>query len=75
MYDRSSWCREGLAPPELPWADFEIDEVNLEKNPMQFTLEADHFRLILSQRPRNRGEEDLRDMKYIEQIYGVVGEV
>jgi predicted dehydrogenase len=48
-----------------------IDESNPEKDPMQFTREADHFSdcVLHDKRPRSPGEEGLRDMKYIEQIY------
>jgi predicted dehydrogenase len=51
----------------------EIDEMNPEKDPMQFTREANHFSecVLLNRTPSSPGEEGLRDMKYIEQIYAV----
>jgi predicted dehydrogenase len=47
--------------------DIEIDETNPEKDPMEFTREAEHFSecVLRNQRPRSPGEEGLRDMKYI----------
>jgi predicted dehydrogenase len=59
----------GAGSPEI-----EIDDANPEKDPMQFTREANHFSecVLKNQRPRSPGEEGLRDMKYIEQIYASV---
>jgi predicted dehydrogenase len=52
-----------------------IDEANPEKDPTQFTREADHFSecVLEDKRPRSPGEEGLRDMKYIFEIYGAAG--
>jgi predicted dehydrogenase len=52
-----------------------IDESNPEKDPTQFTREADHFSdcVLHDKRPRSPGEEGLRDMKYIEAIYAAAG--
>ncbi len=52
-----------------------IDESNPEKDPTQFTREADHFSecVLENKRPRSPGEEGLRDMKYIFEIYGAAG--
>jgi predicted dehydrogenase len=49
----------------------EIDETNPEKDPMQFTRQADHFSecVLRNQTPGTPGEEGLRDMEYIEKIY------
>lgn len=51
-----------------------IDESNPEKDPLQFTREANHFSdcVLRDQTPSSPGEEGLRDMKYIEQIYASV---
>ena len=53
----------------------EIDEASSEKDPVQFTREADHFsECVLNNKvPKSSGEEGLRDMKYIEQIYAAAG--
>ncbi|HXC96466.1 MAG TPA: Gfo/Idh/MocA family oxidoreductase [Edaphobacter sp.] len=52
-----------------------LDEANTEKDPMQFTREADHFSecVLGNKRPKSSGEEGLRDMKYIVEIYGAAG--
>jgi predicted dehydrogenase len=57
--------------------DIEIDDANPERDPMQFTREANHFSecVLKNERPRSPGEEGLRDMKYIEQIYETAGSV
>jgi predicted dehydrogenase len=49
-----------------------IEEANAEKDPLQFTREANHFSecVVQNRTPKSSGEEGLRDMKYIEQIYG-----
>jgi predicted dehydrogenase len=49
----------------------EIDETNQEKDPMQFTRQADHFSecVLRNQTPGTPGEEGLRDMEYIAKIY------
>jgi predicted dehydrogenase len=55
--------------------DIEIDESNSEKDPAQFTREANHFSecVMTNQRPKSSGEEGLRDMKYIFDIYQAAG--
>jgi predicted dehydrogenase len=52
-----------------------VDEVNPEKDPTQFTREADHFSdcVIEGKTPRSLGEEGLRDMRYIFEIYRAAG--
>jgi predicted dehydrogenase len=67
---RANFSTGGKSSPNI-----EIDDSNPEKDPIQFTREADHFSdcVLRSQRPKSSGEEGLRDMKYIEQIYGAAG--
>jgi predicted dehydrogenase len=52
-----------------------INEENPEKDPLQFSREANHFSdcILQNRTPKSSGEEGLRDMKYIEQIYAVAG--
>jgi len=52
-----------------------LDEANPEKDPIHFTREADHFtECILQDRtPKTPGEEGLRDMQYIREIYKAAG--
>jgi predicted dehydrogenase len=48
-----------------------IDELNPQKDPYQFTAEADHFAQCIEEdkEPKTPGEEGLRDMKLIARIY------
>jgi predicted dehydrogenase len=66
--------RANFSSGEKGSPNIQIDDSNPEKDPMQFTREADHFSecVLKNQRPRSPGEEGLRDMKYIEQIYASV---
>jgi len=52
-----------------------LDEPNPEKNPIDFTRQADHFSncILHNQEPKTPGEEGLRDMKYITEIYRSAG--
>lgn len=52
-----------------------LDEPNPEKNPIDFTRQADHFSncVLHNQEPKTPGEEGLRDMKYITEIYRSAG--
>jgi predicted dehydrogenase len=52
-----------------------IDEPNPEKDPAQFTREADHLAdcIASGQEPKTSGEEGLRDMKYMMEIYKSCG--
>ena len=53
----------------------QIDEPNTEKDPLHFTQEADHFSncILHNQTPKTPGEEGLRDMQYIREIYKSAG--
>jgi predicted dehydrogenase len=63
---RASFSAGGRGTPNI-----EIDDASSEKDPTQFTREASHFSecVLRNQTPKSSGEEGLRDMKYIEQIY------
>jgi predicted dehydrogenase len=52
-----------------------LDELNPERDPKQFVRQADHFsECILEDRvPKTPGEEGLRDMSYMQQIYRAAG--
>ncbi len=59
-------------------ADFagtHIDEPNPAKDPYQFTAQAEHFSHCIQNglAPKTPGEEGLRDMRYIAQIYHSAG--
>jgi len=67
---KANYFTEKGAPPVV------VDEANEEKDPMQFTREADYFSgCVLNNTPvaTSAGEEGLRDMKYIEAIYKSAG--
>jgi predicted dehydrogenase len=52
-----------------------LDELNSDKDPIHFTREADHFTecILKNQTPKTPGEEGLRDMRYIKEIYRTAG--
>lgn len=52
-----------------------LDEPNPQKNPYQFTAQADHFSECVQNNlePKTPGEEGLRDMRYIAEIYRAAG--
>ena len=52
-----------------------LDELNPEKDPKQFVREADHFSacILEDREPKTPGEEGLRDMRYMQQIYRAAG--
>ena len=52
-----------------------IEELNPARDPSQFQAEAEHFSrcVQLNLEPQSPGEEGLRDMKYITQIYQSAG--
>jgi predicted dehydrogenase len=52
-----------------------IDEPEKEQDPWQFTREADYFATCIAnnQTPKPSGEEGLRDMRYMAEIYRAAG--
>ncbi|MEO8736860.1 MAG: Gfo/Idh/MocA family oxidoreductase [Edaphobacter sp.] len=54
-----------------------LDELNTERDPKQFTRETDHFTdcVLQNKTPKTPGEEGLRDMKCMQQIYKSAGVV
>lgn len=52
-----------------------VDELNPAKDPSHFQAEAEHFSQCIQNgiEPKSPGEEGLRDMQYITQIYGSAG--
>ena len=52
-----------------------LDELNTERDPKQFTREADHFTecVLQNKTPGTPGEEGLRDMRYMKEIYRAAG--
>ena len=52
-----------------------LDESNPAKNPYQFTAQADHFSNCVQNNlePKTPGEEGLRDLRYITEIYRAAG--
>ncbi len=53
----------------------QLDELNPAKDPSHFTAEADHFSRCIqqNQQPQSPGEEGLRDMQCIAEIYRSTG--
>jgi len=56
-------------------AGAQLDELNPARDPSHFLAEADHFSHCVQNRlePKSPGEEGLRDMRYISQIYRSAG--
>jgi predicted dehydrogenase len=56
-------------------APTEIDELDPAKDPSHFTLEADHFSdcILHDKTPKTPGEEGLRDMECMREIYRSAG--
>ena len=54
-----------------------LDEPNTEPDPKQFTRQSDHFTdcILHNKTPRTPGEEGLRDMQCMQQIYKAAGVV
>jgi len=52
-----------------------LDEPNAERDPYQFTAQAEHFSHCVQNglEPKTPGEEGLRDMRYIAEIYRTAG--
>ena len=55
--------------------DIALDETSTAKDPYQFQAQADHFSHCIQSglEPKTPGEEGLRDMKYIAEIYRAAG--
>ncbi len=53
----------------------EIDELNPARDPYQFTAQADHFSNCVQNNlePKTPGEEGLKDMRLIAEIYRAAG--
>jgi predicted dehydrogenase len=56
-------------------AAVKVDEINHEPDPKQFERQADHFTecILQNKTPRTPGEEGLRDMQYMREIYRAAG--
>lgn len=54
-----------------------LDELNTEKDPEQFVRQVDHFSECIrtGRTPDTAGEEGLRDMEYMQEIYRAAGVV
>ncbi|HET7103149.1 MAG TPA: Gfo/Idh/MocA family oxidoreductase [Terracidiphilus sp.] len=57
------------------YGDTRLDEPNPSKDPYQFAAQADHFSncILNNLEPKTPGEEGLRDMRYMAQIYRLAG--
>jgi len=57
------------------YGDTVLDEPNLAKDPYQFEAQAQHFSDCIQngREPKTPGEEGLRDMRYIAEIYRAAG--
>ena len=53
----------------------QLDQPNPEKDPIHFTRQATHFSdcILNNKEPKTPGEEGLRDLKYMREIYRSAG--
>jgi predicted dehydrogenase len=60
---------------DLSGKRIQLDQPNPEKDPIHFTREADHFSncILNNKTPKTPGEEGLRDMQCIREIYRSAG--
>jgi predicted dehydrogenase len=81
VYGSKGWLRvdqafvyEGLRL-RAEWPGTTLDELNPAKDPSHFMAEAAHFSrdIQTNQEPRANGQEGLRDLQYITQIYKSAG--
>ena len=70
----SAFIYEGLRL-RAEYAGTKIDELNPARDPSHFQAEAEHFSHCIQNglEPKSPGEEGLRDMRYISQIYRSAG--
>jgi len=70
----SAFVYEGLRL-RADYVGAQLDELNPARDPSHFLAEADHFSHCVQngQEPQSPGEEGLRDMRYITQIYRSAG--
>jgi len=70
----SAFVYEGLRL-RADYAGLQLDELNPARDPSQFQAEAEHFSHCIQNglEPQSPGDEGLRDMRYITQIYRSAG--
>jgi predicted dehydrogenase len=70
-----AWGYDGIRLVARIQGEPPVDTPNPEKHPAQFVREADHFAecIFQNKEPKTAGEEGLRDMKLITEIYRSCG--
>ncbi len=70
-----AFAYEGIHMKAQIQGESPMEETEEGKNPSQFVVEADHFAHCINENrePKANGEEGLKDMKFIEQIYKSAG--
>jgi predicted dehydrogenase len=70
-----SWNYDGLRMTVRLQGQAPLEITNPERHPAQFVREADHFAecILQNKEPKTPGEEGMRDMKYIAQLYRAAG--
>jgi predicted dehydrogenase len=66
---------QGMRLQAHSWDGLELDMPDPQKDPAQFTTQADYFADCVwnNREPKTDGQEGLRDMTYISQIYEAAG--
>ena len=72
---QNAFSYEGLCLTGQIGRDQKFDEPSLDRDPLQFTREADHFAGCIwkNKNPNTPGEEGLRDMELMSEIYQAAG--
>lgn len=66
---------QGMRLQAHSWDGLDLDVADAQKDPAQFTAQADYFADCVwnDREPKTDGQEGLRDMTYISQIYEAAG--
>ena len=75
LLSEPSWNYDGLRMTVRLQGQPPAEVTNPERHPAQFVREADHFAecILQNKEPKTPGEEGLRDMKYITEMYRLAG--
>lgn len=75
IHSEPAWGYAGLRMTARVQGEQPMDIANPEQHPAQFVREADHFSecILQNKEPKTPGEEGLRDMKWITEIYRSCG--
>jgi predicted dehydrogenase len=75
LLSEPSWNYDGMKMTVRLQGQPPAEVTNPERHPAQFVREADHFAecILQNKEPKTPGEEGMRDMKHIAELYRVAG--